>query len=480
MKTVFACLVFVVLSSVSQVTAQHTPDWAVRLPNIPELEGYYQGLGIAESSGDLNEDWERAINRARANLVSQIEVHIISEMTSRIIETEESGIFDVESIFDEQISASSQLLLHDVPVRRWYDDDREIYYAYIVIPFSYVDDLRRNYLSNAKSVYDFYSTVANEFIVNNEIYSGFLIYFEGLTNLMEIRQNIESVGAQDQTTYDISQLSYQYENLICDLLRRIEITTDISETQALDSQGSYPGFLEGEVIYLDHNKNRLPVTSQFPVKAETFGYFEANLNLTQRGEKFFLHLEDIIAAGEINEAELSVLLPDHFQIMRNVPSLAACTQHLKWKESITVTGKKNTRIVIYIDEIENGVHTGKQIVTDALRSELAGKGFIVETGEEYNCQGNNEPFDGYLVCGEIQINDRSNPRPNFYFATASGNIEIIDAHKNSALGIIQTGEIREGGNGYQQARTQSLHILSQQITGKVSDIFEERFKNVTH
>jgi len=480
MKTAFAGLVFVVLSSLQWVIAQDTPDWAGQLPNIPELEGYYQGLGITESSGNINDDWERAIHRARVSLINQIEVHIVSEMTSRIIETEESGNFNVESYFDEQILASSQLMLQEVPVRRWYDHDSEIYYAYIVIPFSYVDELRRNYLSNAESVYDFFSTVASEFIVKNEIYSGFLIYFEGLTKLMEIRQNIEKAGAQDQTAYDISQLSLQYENLICDLLRRIEIASDISYTQALDSQGSHPGFLEGEVIYLDHNKNRIPVTSQFPMKADPIGYFEANLILTQRGERYFLHIEEIFTAGEINEAQLTVLLPDHFQVFHRVPSLAACSQHLKRKEPVTVKGKKTTRIVIYIDEIVNGMQTGKQTITDALRSELAEKGFIVETGEEYNCIERNRSFDGYLVCGEIQIHDRSNPRPNFYFATAGGTIEIIDAHKKRALGIIQTGEIREAGNGYQQARIHSLHTLSQHITGQVSDFFEERFKNVTH
>ena len=479
MKIVFTGLVVVVLSSLQWVIAQNTPDWASQLPNIPELEGYYQGLGIAESSGDINEDWEKAINRARANLISQIEVHIVSEMTSWIIETEESGNFKVESYFDEHILASSQLMLQEVPVRRWYDHDSEIYYAYMVIPFSYVDDIRRNYLSNAESVYDFYSMLANEFTEKGELYSGLLIYFEGLKNLMEIRQNIEKVGMQDQTTYDIGQLSLRYENLICDLFDRIEIISKSSEIQALDSQGSYPGYLEGEVIYIDHNKNNIPVTSQFPLKAEPLGHFEANLNLTQRGERYFLHIEKIIAAGEFNEVELSIL-PDHFQIMGDIPSLAACKQHLERKESVNVKGKKNTRIVIYIEEIENGTHTGKHTVVDALRSELAGKGFIVETGEEYYCAGLDMSVDGFLVCGEIHIDDRSNPRPNFYFATAGGNIEIIDAHKNSALGIIQTGEIREGGNRYQQARTHSLHVLSQQIVGKVSDFFEERFNNVTH
>lgn len=479
MKTAFVFLAVVLWGSISCVIAQDTPDWAMELPNIPEMEEHYQGLGITEGSDDINEDWARAINRARANLISQIKVHIVSEMTSRIIETEENGNFNVESYFDEQILASSDIMLQDVPVRRWYDSDHEVYYAYMVVPFSYVNDLRRDYLNNAEYVYDFYSTLATELIEKGEIYSALLIYLEGSKNLIKIMHNIEKVGMQDHTTQEVAQLLIQFGNMVCDFFKRIEITSHMSETQVLDPQASYPGLLEGEVVYNGYN-NSILVTSQFPLKAEPLGDFEANLYLTQKGERYFLHLDEILKAGEFNEVEISIFPPDKIQFVKEVVSLSACKQHIKKKEQFTVKGKKNTRVIIYIEEIENGVQTGKRTVIDAMRSELAGKGFVTETGEANHCAQYDKPFDGYLICGEVLIEDRSNPRPNFYFATASGNIEIIDASKKRVLEIIQSDEIREGGNGYQQARINSLKIISQNIIDKTSDYFKDRFNIVSH
>jgi len=481
MKTVIACVVFVVLSSFSWVLAiaQEPPDWATRLPNIPELDDHYQGLGITTGSGDINKDWEAAINRARANLINQITVHIVSEMTSRIIETEESGNYKVESYFDEQILTSSTIRLQDVPVRRWYDSDNEIFYAYIIIPFSYVEDLRRNYLNNAESVYTFYSMVANELVEKSEIYSALLIYLEGLERLIDIRQNIESVGMQDQTTYDVTQLSVQYETLICDLFNKIEITSRTSETQVLDSKVSYPGFLEVEVVYKGNNTSIL-VTSQFPLEVVPVGKFEANISLTQKGDRYSLNLDEIVKAEEFNEIELLILPQDKIQIIKGVSSLSTCKEHLKKTESVRIKGRKNTRIIIYIEQIENGLQKGKSTVIDGMRSELADEGFIIETSNEYHCAEHRESFDGYLVCGEVLIEDRSNPRPNFYFATAIGNIKIIDARKNIVLKIVQSEEIREGGNGYQQARGNSISVLSQKFIGETSEFFRDRFNNVSH
>lgn len=479
MKKIVACFTIIVLSSSSWAIAQKVPDWASKLPNIPEMQEHYQGLGIAEKSGDINKDWETAINRARANLINQIKVYIVSEMTNRVIETEESGNYEVESYFDEQIITTSTIMLQDVHVSRWYDSDNKIYYAYMIIPFSYVEDLRRDYLINAESVYAFYSTVATKLIEKSEIYSALLIYLEGSKNLMEIMQNIEKVGMQDHTTQEVAQLLIQFGNMVCDFFKRIEITSHMPEAQVLDPQGSYPGLFEGEVVY-NGNHTSIPVTSQFPLRAVSMGKFKAILSLTQKRDRYYLNLEEIVKADEFNEVEISILPPDKIQFMREVLSLSACEQHLKKKESVTVRGRKNTKVIIYIEEIENGVQTVKRNVFDSMRSELAGKGFIIETGNKYHCAEHSESFDGYLVCGEVLIEDRSNPRPNFYFATAIGNIEIIDASKNIVLEVIQSGKIREGGNSYQQARNNSLSVLSQMFVDEASDYFSDKFNNVSY
>jgi len=470
--------IFLLTSSI--LYGQERASWTIHLPDLPDRPGYYQGLGIAQSTGDPSEDWNTAINRARADLAGQLYVHIISETTNIIRELEINDESEVESYFGQEVQAASQMILQEVMVQRWFDQERDYYYAYVAVPKGYMVDLRSELLNNAQYVLHFYQELADEFLDSEKIYAAVLIYNEGIEALFRIQDNVRGIQDASQTSYTIDQIITRYETDFCELLNRIEIRSEITPEYKLDSNQPYPNLIAGDVMYLKgENEELLNVTSQFSIAVTAKNGFKAELRIDNTGENFYVHLSEIHSAGSSNELSVFLNITGKQALIEKSAVLRSCLNRLEKTETIHIKGRRDTQIAVYVEEIVNGVITEDTHATEAIRSSLSQLGFEAVFGKEV-CNQAQRLFDGYRVCGTLRMNDRSNPRPNFYFATAGGTIEIIENSNGTILDVLQPEELRDGGSSFAQARDRAKNNLSNVVSDHLREFFNLKFDNVSH
>lgn len=464
-----------------QAICQERPSWAKNLPNIIEMQGYVQGLGSAMSSENPseNETWETAINRARSNLINQIQVQIISESTSQIQETDRNGQFDVESFFSEDIRAFSSLELQDVQVERWYEEENGLFYAYVKVPENYIQSLQKEYLENAQYASEFYREVSNRFIENGDVFSGLLMILDGAESLHRLRMNIQKTGRSGQTSYDIDKIIAEYEEQGCNLLGKIKLYATTTIDRKIDPNQSYPGLINGNVIF-ETGQEKENITGQINMSVAGRKPFDADMSIQYSGNEFQVNLEEIYAASGRNELEIKIELPQYNFLMDPTTALSRCIQNLSLLITVEVEGRGDHKIGIQVIERTDGTPATHQQASSFLMSALTGNGFEVSTGIEGNCRPQPKQEYDYFICGQVDVRDKSNPRPNIYFATAEASIKVYDVEQKKAVHVINLESVREGGNSYRSAGNRAASIIYEQITSQVLAFFDERYSNVLH
>ena len=143
-----AAIVALVLAAVC-ADAQEKPKWASDLPNLPQRQGFYQGLGITKVTADGAADWNDASGKARAQISSQIRVRISNTVTRAIKETAAGADIAIAEAYASTTDQITSASLEGIILERWFDEDAGTLYAYGAISQAEVERRFREKMEDA-------------------------------------------------------------------------------------------------------------------------------------------------------------------------------------------------------------------------------------------------------------------------------------------------------------------------------------------
>lgn len=160
-KRILFSFSFLLLNPFSSFS-QKIPDWVLTAPSSAD---YYNGIGSA-NSGNRSEDYQVALEKAKANLAADISVQITMDRETKVFfsneeqsEKKSSGIKKTsqtqdakESIqVEEKILQQVQAFLKDVEIAKTWYDKKEGYWIYLRLKKSLYEQNRQKEMAKIRS-----------------------------------------------------------------------------------------------------------------------------------------------------------------------------------------------------------------------------------------------------------------------------------------------------------------------------------------
>ena len=125
------CLFLCVILMVTTTARAEQPEWVKRGARAEVSDArFMQGFGVAGFTGDVERDWMRAKDGARAEIVRQIRVQIDAVAADTLSEREG----EVSSATTMVTRSSVDMVLEGIRIaEQWYDAKKKVYYALAVL-----------------------------------------------------------------------------------------------------------------------------------------------------------------------------------------------------------------------------------------------------------------------------------------------------------------------------------------------------------
>ncbi len=229
--------------------AQEVPAWARRLPDLPARPGFYQGVGSARSSDDIDADWAAASGRARGQILQQIRVVVNNKVVSKIEEktsAEQASITEAFSSTTDQIATGT---LEKVPMDRWFDEDNKVLYAYAYISKLEVEEKFEEVLSAATASARVYHDAASTALGGGDAYLALTNYLQAIKEVMlaEIYLNKTVVGDIQGNNTKVPVLPV-LQSEMCSLLNNLKFQITGGNDQQAERGRGLPVPFAGRVV----------------------------------------------------------------------------------------------------------------------------------------------------------------------------------------------------------------------------------------
>ena len=167
-------------SSYSNSTSNDKPSW---VRTRPQSSDYYIGIGIANHTGNIEEDLRRATENAHNNLAASLRVQIESSSENIVMESREISI----DIMNYHIKSSVDMVLEDVEVVDSWSSDakKQGYWVYVRLSKRLLEEKARIKKENAKTLAKSNYQRGNESLSAGMIGSALSSFVEGYANIIE-------------------------------------------------------------------------------------------------------------------------------------------------------------------------------------------------------------------------------------------------------------------------------------------------------
>jgi len=232
-------LTFMLLCVVSIVEASPTPDWVLgRGHSKYDSSRYLVGVGYSAKST------VSASESARAELIKSISVRV---------DTVIKDFNSTDKSFSEtSISSETGFLLEGSQVKDgWYDEDKEIFYSFVVIERQYVKDTLKEMIDIIVAKNTLTLRQADTFFNNGDILKALVYYYDGYvesSKLFPYIQTYKSVIIESGKTTISNDYNLLFKEKIQNIVDNLELVTVSSTLYEGDLRFNVKATLKGQGI----------------------------------------------------------------------------------------------------------------------------------------------------------------------------------------------------------------------------------------
>lgn len=468
--------------------AQDKPRWADDLPNLPQRQGYYQGLGITKATTDGAADWNDASGKARAQISSQIRVRVSNTVSRAVQETASGSDITVAEAYASTTDQITTASLEGIVLERWFDEDAGILYAYGAISQAEVERRFREKMEDAVASARVYHAGARTALARNDP-------FTALGQLSEAMLVVAlAEGALDRTLTAAlddggaaAPVLPVLQTQLCGILSKLQFEIVDGNDQQAERGKGLDAPLRGRLSFRsDHGvypvKNAVlgasllaPASGRVPeeVRTDATGAFTLDVIEVKNGES-------------VNRVRVAPAVAGAAVLKAQSPDLARCWSTAYLDFTFKMKSRTNITLAIRVMETNMGTPRPKSSVQEAIQKSLLGSQYSILDDSEALENMSEEQIHGALtsgdyrsilatvrkradvvIVGEASAAERSNPFPQMYFGAGRVLLRILDCKTGRVLGSVVMEDQKEGGPTYEQAGRKLLEKMARTASEQV-------------
>ncbi len=467
---------------------QGKPKWAEDLPNLPQRQGYYQGLGITRATADGAADWNDASGKARAQISSQIRVRISNTVTRAIKETASGADIAIAEAYASTTDQITSASLEGVVLERWFDEDTGNLYAYGAISQAEVERRFREKMEDAIASARVYYQGARKAIDRNDP-------FTALGQLSEAMLVVAlAEGALDRTIAasldgagPATPVLPELQTQLCGMLSKLQFEALDGNGQDAERGKGLEAPLHGRLSFKsDHGtypvKNAVLVPS---FVAPAAGRVPEDVRTDAAGE-FTLPVIEVKNGESVNRVRVVPGVPGAAVLKAQSPDLARCWSTAYVDFTFKMKSRTNITMAVRILESNMGTVRSKSSVQEEVQKGLLESQYAIlddshalgemstekihtalSTGDYRPVLATVGKRADVIIVGEATTAERSNPFPQMYFGAGRVILRILDCKTGRVLGSVVMEDQKEGGPTYEQAGRKLLEKMARTAAEQV-------------
>lgn len=477
-------LVLAVVRVVTFCAAQERPEWAKSLPNLPVRPEYYQGLGMAHSTGDQEADWQKAVGQARAQILAQLRVRVVSTVARRI---EESGAGDHRTLREAFTATTDQMTegtLEDLAIDRWFNEQESTLFAYAAVSKPELERRFNDKIQDAVSSARIFRTGAKMAVAKGDIAQALAQYLQAAKVVALAEFFLGKVVAGDIEGTGTSKPGLPLlQSELCGLLGNIHFQALVGNDQPAERGRALAQPLIGKVLY-ESAGTRIPVRNTLvfatfvsPAQGEVSG--DAR---TDDEGAFRIAVTEVRAGQAESRVRVGIAAEGIDALAKKMPDAVRCwtgtfldfTYRLKTRTTVT--------IAMHILEMNLDQQRAKSSVQEEIQKSLIGDRYtLVEESRVFRTlpeekmnsairSGNFDPvvqalakIADVVVVGLVSTKERSNPTAGIYLSTGSVSIRAIDTKTGQILAAVTVENEKEGGGSYELAGVRLIQRVGNHV-----------------
>jgi hypothetical protein len=473
--------------------AQEVPVWAKHLPDLPARPGFYQGLGSARSSGDVDADWAAASGRARAQILQQIRVVVNNKVVSKIEEktsAEHASITEAFSSTTDQIATGT---LENVPTERWFDEENKMLYAYAFISKLEVEEKFDEVLNTATASARVYHDAATKALAGGDAYlalSSYLQAIKGVT-LAELYLNKTITGDIQGTKQKVPVLPV-LQSEMCSLLNSLKFHITGGNDQQAERGRGLPVPFSGKVVVRSSTgdaplRNAALITAFVPPGAGTL----SPVSRTDEEGNFQFSVTEVRGGDAVSKIRVTVALPGVEILAEKLPDATRCLSDTYVDYTYRLKTRANITIAMHIVEYNLSKKRAKSSVQEEIQKQLLSDRFAIleesqvlqavpedkltsaaQSGDFHTVVAGLSRIADVVVVGVVSTEQRTNPSPGIFFSSGTAVVRAIDAKSGQILASVSLDNEKEGGGSYEAAGMRLLQKMGKKIGEELKTNFE--------
>ena len=462
------------------------PAWLTSLPDHPDQ---IQGIGVAQGTGNAEEDWHRADLNAFADVMSQIRVTVSSTLTSYYEETDgDAGGTLTSSVVSKVSESYTNETLEGITVRdRYHDKKLNLFYTYATISQLEVRlQFERKAAMMVKLCRD-YLHLSDDAIESGDIYAAISHLSTALREVLVAQAFLQKkvVGDLNGDGSDVTvqvQLEDRLSRIIGDL--GFEILAGDNQ-KAVRGQGMEEP-LRGRILYQGSVPVRsLPLSASF-VNAK--GMVSRDVTTDQQGE-FSFFVQNIEQADQATGLiDVRMDMDEFSSFSKEFPLLIDRLANIGTTFTFRIDVASSIKIFVQLFERVNGAEVDAPFTNGRLIRELVTHDFTVVDPSSLNQNGfglnsvalsesssNSQIAEvlkggaNYAIVGTIHsvTSDSMYYGNPMVFARASADVRVIDVETERVVTNAAVSEVKGSGHNSRKANRSAIEECGNRLTGEI-------------
>ena len=492
MKSTYAFILMLLLLG-PVLHAQEVPPWARHLPDLPARPGFYQGLGSARSSDDVDADWAAASGHARSQVLQQIRVVVNNKVVSKIEEktsAQQASISEAFSSTTDQIATGT---LENVPTERWFDEDNKVLYAYASISKLEVEEKFEEVLAAATASAKVYHDAAAQALAGGDSYLALSNYLQAIKGvvLAELYLNKTITGDVRGSGGKVPVLPV-LQSEMCSLLGNVKFLVTGGNGQQAERGRSLALPLSGTVLIRTAAgdvpfRNAALAAAYLPPGAGSL----SPISRTDDEGRFQLSATEVTGGEAVSKIRVSIALPGFDILAQKLPDATRCLSDTYVDFSYHLKTRANVTIAMHIVEYNLSKKRAKSSVQEEIQRQLLNDRYAIleesqvfqhvpedklnsaaQSGDFQSVVAGLSRIADVIVVGLVSTEQRTNPTAGIFFSSGTAVVRAIDAKSGQVLASVSLDNEKEGGASYEVAGMRVLQKMGKKIGEELKDSFD--------
>ena len=477
------------------------PAWAKSLPNLPSKPGYYQGLGVAEVSGNEMDARQAAEGEARAQIARAIRSEISSKVTDVMTETTTNGEGDYSESFESVTQTIAQETLDNLKVEFYVTGKKkkQKIYAYCAISETEVQRQFAERMNKAMNKARIYYDAATKAIAAGDYFTALSQYFEGAKEVilaeLILRKPIE--GDLDGT--GSVSVKATFDTKLTALVGKLRVEISSGGGQRGVKGEPLPEPLVARLVY-DNAGSLAPVKNASLVGAATSPTVVKMDQVSKTDgsgkAKFTVHSVESGNPSGVNKIRVGLDEKQFKAFAQHLPGAVQKASSVFSEFSFKSRGSAITKIVVLIYEKNVGREQNVSIIEGSIVKDLVSDQFkLIDKTEVYKAISKQKAMEAalsnhqivadalkevadILVIGNVEARESeggsSNPYATGYqsnrkSAWAGGSVRCIDLESGKVIATAEKQGVKGMQLSLEKAGIVALQKFAEQATREIVD-----------